>query len=94
MQDLKQDLAETIDSAKDALHEIENETTRLACQEVVRLTLKNIIQRIDDELLQMEEKQTVDFARNYVCECLSVAFSGDIIEDKEAEQFYTETFEK
>ena len=57
MQELREDLVSTIKSAKDALLEIENETTRLVFQEVVRLTLGVIIKRIDDELLEMERKQ-------------------------------------
>jgi serine/threonine protein kinase HipA of HipAB toxin-antitoxin module len=60
MQDLKEDLQETINTAKDALLEIENVGIRIACQEVVRLTLKNIIKRIDDELLQIEKQQIID----------------------------------
>jgi hypothetical protein len=62
MQELREDLQLTIETAKDALLEIENEDTRVACQEVVRLTLKNIIKRIDDELLEMEKQQQNEFA--------------------------------
>lgn len=62
MQDLRQDLSDTIDSTKDALKEIKKETTRLACQELVRITLKNIIQRIDEELLELENQQKDDLA--------------------------------
>lgn len=60
MQDLRKDLQETIETAKDALMEIENEAIRTACQEVVRLTLKNVIKRIDDELLETEKSQIVN----------------------------------
>jgi hypothetical protein len=57
MQDLREDLILTQTSAKDALIEIENQEIRKACQEVVRLTLSNIIKRIDEELLEMEKEQ-------------------------------------
>jgi len=60
MQDLREDLVLTQVSAKDSLIEIENQEIRKACQEVVRLTLKNIIKRIDDELLEMEKEQIID----------------------------------
>jgi len=57
MQDLRQDLQETIDKANNALLEIQNDGIRLACQEVVKLTIQNIIKRIDEELLEMEKNQ-------------------------------------
>ncbi len=57
MQDLREDLILTQTSAKDALIEIENQEIRKACQEIVRLTLSNIIKRIDEELLEMEKQQ-------------------------------------
>jgi len=60
MQDLREDLQLTVETAKDALLEIENQEIREACQEVVRLTLKNIIKRIDEELLEIEEQQIID----------------------------------
>lgn len=59
MQDLKEDLILTIDGAKEALKEIENDYIRLTCQYVVELTLKSIIKRIDDELLEIERQQIV-----------------------------------
>lgn len=92
MQDLKQDLIHAIDTAKDALEEIESETTRTACQEVVRLTLKNIIQRIDDELLELEKQQIIDacyFAYNEGCSYMTDGKT----EYESFEQYYTETYE-
>lgn len=62
MQDLREDLILTQTSAKESLLEIENQEIRKACQEVVRLTLNNIIKRIDDELLEMEKQQKDDYA--------------------------------
>jgi hypothetical protein len=60
MQDLREDLILTEVSAKESLLEIENQEIREACQEVVSLTLKNIIKRIDEELLEMENQQIID----------------------------------
>lgn len=62
MEDLKEDLQKTIVTANEALFVIDNYEIRIACQEVVRITLKNIIKRIDEELLEMEKKQMIDFS--------------------------------
>jgi len=86
MQDLREDLTLTIDSAKDALLEIENEAIRTACQEVVRLTLKDIIERIDDELLEMEKKQIIDAFKSGDCNGTFETING--------EKYYNEKFEK
>ena len=64
MQDLREDLVASIDSAKEALSGIENQVVRSACQEVARLTLKQIINRIDDELLEKEKQQIIDAWEN------------------------------
>jgi hypothetical protein len=86
MQDLKQDLIFTIDSAKEALKEIENPDIRLACQEVVRITLRNIIKRIDDELLELERQQIINsHYRGYR------SFIGTT---EISEQYYNKTFKK
>jgi hypothetical protein len=91
MQDLREDLQLTVETAKDALLEIENQEIREACQEVVRLTLNNIIKRIDEELLEMERRQImdayIDCKRQYVIQenCFPQQFVV-----KEAEQYYKE----
>ena len=90
MQDLKEDLQETIKTAKDALLEIENEEIRTACQEVVRLTLKNIIKRIDEELLESEKKQLIGFGYSQIQ--YIDAEIGDLIYNKVPEEIYKETF--
>jgi hypothetical protein len=83
MQDLREDLIFTQTSAKDALIKIENQEMRKACQEVVRLTLSNIIKRIDEDLLEMEKEQIIDA---YDC--------GFEITNVTGEQYYNETFTK
>ena len=90
MQDLKEDLQETINTAKDALLEIENEGIRAACQEVVRLTLKNIIKRIDEELLEAEKKQLIGFGYSQIQ--YIDAEIGDLIYNKVPEEIYRENF--
>jgi hypothetical protein len=82
MKDLREDLVTSIDSAKDALLEIENKETRMACEVVVMIVLRNVIKRIDDELLETEKQQIID------------AYKADLhpCSDEDAEQYYTETF--
>jgi hypothetical protein len=57
MQDLREDLVETISSFAELLGVIDNEVIRLAYQDVVKRTLNAIIKRIDDELLETEKQQ-------------------------------------
>lgn len=85
MQDLREDLILTQTSAKESLLEIENQEVRKACQEVVRLTLNNIIKRIDDELLEIEKQQIIDA---YWDGC------SNWDSETEAEQYYEQTFNK
>lgn len=93
MQDLRSDLNETLTSANDALMEIKDETVRTACQEIVKITLKNIIKRIDDELLEMEKQQIIDaWDRG---QYIGSSFPNNQIEvefEKDAEQYYNEIF--
>jgi hypothetical protein len=84
MQDLREDLILTQEKVNHSL-QINNKVLREACQEVVRLTLSNIIKRIDEELLEMEKQQIID------------AYWGSCnfdSEAKEGEQYYNETFNK
>lgn len=60
LQDLREDLQLSIDSSNEALNEIEDVKVRLACQEMVNITLKNVIKRIDEELLETEKNQLVE----------------------------------
>jgi hypothetical protein len=84
MQDLREDLILTQTSAKDALIEIENQEIRKACQEVVRLTLSNIIKRIDEELLEMEKQHIIDAFKSGDCNGTFETISG--------EQYYNDKF--
>ena len=60
LQDLREDLQLSIDSSNEALNEIEDVKVRLVCQEMVKLTLENVIKRIDEELLETEKNQLVE----------------------------------
>ena len=90
MQDLREDLQLTVETAKDALLEIENQEIREACQEVVRLTLNNIINRIDEELLEMEKQQIIDACNQE--ECLGSSGYGIHEDITKGEEYYNVTF--
>ena len=60
MQDLKEDLELAIDSANDALNDIIDETTRSRCKMVVKITIVDILKRINNELLETEKKQIIE----------------------------------
>lgn len=57
MQDLKDDLIETIKTSKEALEDLENKELAQEIHLYVEATLKIIIQRIDNELLKIEREQ-------------------------------------
>ncbi len=57
MQELRDDLVETLKTGNEALNEIKDKSIRESCQKVVQLTLESIIKRIDEELLEMEKEQ-------------------------------------
>lgn len=92
MQDLKEDLILTKSKVKDALLEIENEEINRACIEVVNLTLNRIIKRIDDELLEMEKEQTIEFTNDYVLTQCNASFEGNVVAELSAEEYYELTF--
>lgn len=85
MQELKSDLLTAIDTCNEALEEIKDLRTREACQAVVNLTIDNILNRIDTELLEMEKEQIMDA---YI---EASANLEDIIKE-EAENYYKKTF--
>jgi hypothetical protein len=83
MQELRSDLVAAIDTGNKSLEEINDLQTREACQAVVKITIDNILNRIDTELLEMEEKQIknawIDGVLNWDSE-------------KEVEDYINETF--
>lgn len=60
MQDLKEDLELAIDSANDALNDIIDETTRSRCKMVIKITIGDILKRINNELIEMEKTQIIE----------------------------------
>lgn len=92
MQNLKQDLQETINTANNALLEIENKDIRFICQEVVKITLNRIIIRIDDELLEMEKQQIVDGCNQTEFEDIDGMGIHETI--TKGEKYYNETYKK
>lgn len=59
MQDLKDDLLETIIVGKEAFNLISDEKIKSACKATLEETIKTIITRIDTELLQIEHAQII-----------------------------------
>ena len=92
MQDLREDLQETINTARDSLLEIKNEGIRKACQEVVRLTLKNVIERIDEELLEMEKEQIEDAYSKGVDDEYEYHINNE--PRKNSKEYYNEKYKK
>ncbi len=84
MQELKSDLLTAIDTCNEALEEIKDLQTRKACQAVVNLTIDNILNRIDTELLEMEKEHIIDFAKNFS------DFNGLTFNEKEVSKEYLE----
>jgi hypothetical protein len=57
MQDLKDDLIETIKTSKEALEDLQNKELAQEIHLYVEATLRMIIQRLDNELLKTEKEQ-------------------------------------
>lgn len=84
MQELKSDLLIAVSTCNEALEEIKDLRTREACQAVVAITIDNILNRIDTELLEMEKEQTIDFAKKFS------DFNGLTFNEKEVSKEYLE----
>jgi molecular chaperone GrpE (heat shock protein) len=90
MQELKSDLLTAIDTCNEALEEINDLQTREACQAVVKITIDNILNRIDNELLAMEKEQIMDaYEHGQNNGYMYRDGNSNIIQ---AEQYYNETF--
>ena len=64
MQDLRQDLLDTIVNGIYALNQIEDEQIRNVSKNVFKTTINTIISRIDEQLLEIEKKQIIDAWEN------------------------------
>jgi len=90
MMDLREDLADSIvliNNRLDFLDNITDENLRNLCKVMVDTTLKGIIKRIDDELLEMEKQQIMDAH-------LYGQFYKSPQDEDTSEQYYNEQFEK
>lgn len=61
MEELREDLYETIIEGKESLKEIENEYLRETCVSIFEKTIQEIIFRIESELLE-KEKQQIEYS--------------------------------
>lgn len=85
MQDLKEDLLDSKILGYEALQEIEDNSIRDICVIIFEKTIKNIVRRIDEELLEMEKEQIIKANnRGYI------VGRNDIAES--ANDYYNETF--
>jgi len=91
MQELKSDLLTAIYTCNEALKEIKDLRTREACQGVVTLTIDNILNRIDNELLEMEKEQIIKAYLNVHSEN-EYRWMEDDLGKELALQYYNETF--
>jgi hypothetical protein len=87
MQELKSDLLTAIDTCNESLEEIKDLRIREACQSVVTITIENVLNRINVELLQMEREQIIQAAQWMPKPFNDIEFIQEL-----AEQYYTETF--
>lgn len=96
MQNLREDLVLSQVTAKEALIEIKNQEIRKACQEALGITLKTIIKRIDDELLEMEKQQIIDAYESGVEEGRMRESSEEYNLERyeNAERYYNNKFKK
>ena len=91
MQELRNDLLKAKEKSITSLNDINNEILRKTCQEAVKLTIESIIERIDDELLEMEKQQSIDFA----CEVYNSHYYRDTKSFKQvSEEHYIQTYKK
>jgi cell division ATPase FtsA len=84
MQELKEDLFDTLTTSKEALEEIKEKSKAKEIYEYVEATLKLIIQEIENDYILKEKNQIIEARVKKPLE----------LEWLEAEQYYNETFKK
>jgi molecular chaperone GrpE (heat shock protein) len=85
MQELKSDLLTAIDTCNESLEEIKDLRIREACQSVVTITIENVLNRINVELLQKEREQIIKAHFHGVIHMFDNPNTA-------SDQYYTETF--
>jgi hypothetical protein len=83
MQDLKEDLEQSLAKINESFDEINNELIRDVVKEAIRITFVEIIKRIDEELLEVE-KQQIEKSFN---KGFKLAFNGCTTLNLEESQF-------
>mgnify|MGYP003407852040 CR=1 FL=1 len=85
MQNLKDDLVDTKITTSETFSEIQDEKLRKVIENFVQTTLDTIIERIDDELLEMERKNML--------KCIDDAQKTNFWVNFEShEDYFTKTF--
>jgi hypothetical protein len=84
MQELKEDLFDTIATSKEALEEIEDKSKAKEIFKYVEATLKLIIQEINNDYILKEKNQIIEARVKKPLD----------LEYKEAEQYYKETYKQ
>ena len=85
MQDLRQDLVDTKVTTSETFIEIQDEKLRKIIENFVQTTLDTIIERIDDELLEMEKQQ--------ILKCVDDAQKTNFwVKFESNEDYFTKTF--
>ncbi len=86
MQELKQDLQESIASETEALQEIKNELIRNTCLAILERVMRNAIKRVDEEFLEIEKQQMADVSK-WTLENCDIPRSGSL------DQFFNEYYD-
>lgn len=80
MQDLKNDLIDTIKTGTEALNKIQDKAIKTACILVLEKTLNSVIERINTELLEKEKQVIIQ------------AHSDAFLSFTDSEDYFKETF--
>jgi hypothetical protein len=84
MQDLKEDLQETIKTRGECLNDINDVWLRNIIKDYFEATINNVIKRIDEELLEKEKEQIMEAYRK--------GYTQAFLETTEPEYYYNETY--
>ena len=82
---LKEDLLETIITGKEALDKIKDVNIKSACKTTLETTIQDIINRIDDELFEIE--------KNQILKSFDKGFLDTIAPQKYYDKTYTQSSE-
>jgi hypothetical protein len=91
IQDLKEDLEQSLVEINESFDEINNKLIRDVVKEAIRITFVEIIKRIDEELLELEQNQIEDA----FCDGVDDEYEHHINNKlrKNSQQYYNEKYE-